>query len=113
MMVTCMRMISHQRLPKPRFEIRAEQNADGGVAVSKSGHDDEDDDNDYEDDDEEEEEEEGDDDDDGKNDAIFGKLRIKMLTIIQRREKKKLRKERFLSFSCCSIPDFRLQSQFF
>ena len=34
--VTCMRMMSHQRLPKPRFEIRAEQNGDGGVGVSKS-----------------------------------------------------------------------------
>ena len=33
---TCMRMMSHQRLPKPRFEIRAEQNADGGGSVSKS-----------------------------------------------------------------------------
>ena len=33
---TCMRMISHQRLPKPRLEIRAEQNGDGGVGVSKS-----------------------------------------------------------------------------
>ena len=31
-----MRMMSHQRLPKPRFEIRAEQNADGGASVSKS-----------------------------------------------------------------------------
>ena len=43
-MVTCMRMISHQRLPKPRFEIRAEQNADGGAAVSKSDDDDDGDD---------------------------------------------------------------------
>ena len=49
-MVTCMRMMSHQRLPKPRFEIRAEQNADGGVAVSKSDGDDYDDDDDDEED---------------------------------------------------------------
>ena len=47
-----MRMMSHQRLPKPRFEIRAEQNADGGVAVSKS----DDEVGDDEDDEDEEEE---------------------------------------------------------